>query len=156
MYANIFCTISNGNQYNAASAAQHNIGGIRVTDTELIALLKGGGENAIYMIADGFSGYVMTVIRNLAGRALSPQDMEELCSDVFFRLWQHRDSLEESLGLKPYLSVCARNAVKNRLRSLKAPHEDIDDLDIPSALSVEHTAELHEMTEQLKKALAEL
>ena len=135
---------------------QVQIGGIQVTDNRLAALLKGGDEGVIYIIADRFSGYVMTVIRNLAGSALSPQDMEELCSDVFFKLWQHRDGLDVSLGLKPYLSVCARNAVKNRLRSLKAPAGDIDDIDIPSGLSVEHTAELHEMTEQLKNALAEL
>ena len=127
-----------------------------MADNELIARLKGGGESVIYIIAGEFSGYVMTVIRNFAGGALSPQDMEELCSDVFFKLWQHRESLDESFGLKPYLSVCAKNAVKNRLRSLKAPPEDIDDLDIPSELSVEHTAELHEMMEHLNSALAAL
>lgn len=127
-----------------------------MTDNELTAQLKSGDESVVYIIADRFSGYVMTVIRNLAGRALSPQDMEELCSDVFFRLWQHREGLEESMGLKPYLSVCARNAVKNRLRSLKAPTEDIDEIDIPSGLTVERMAELHEMTLHLKNALAEL
>ena len=127
-----------------------------MTDNELISQLKDNSENVIYIIADGFSGYVMTVIRNFAGGALSPQDMEELCSDVFFKLWQHRENLDESFGLKPYLSVCAKNAVKNRLRSLKAPCEDIDDFDIPSELSVERTAELHEMMEHLRNALREL
>ena len=127
-----------------------------MTDNELITQLKGGGDGVIYIIADRFSGYVMTVIRNFAGGLLSPQDMEELCSDVFFKLWQYREGLESSFGLKPYLSVCAKNAVKNRLRGLKAPHDDIDDLDIPSPLSVEHTAELHEMTQALYNALAEL
>ena len=135
---------------------RNDIGGIHVTDNELIAGLKSGGESVIYIISAEFSGYVMTVIRNFAGGALSPQDMEELCSDVFFKLWQHRKSLDESLGLKPYLSVCAKNAVKNRLRSLKAPTEDIDDVDVPSALSVEHLAELHEMMEHLHTALSEL
>ena len=131
-----------------------------MTDNELINLLKSGGEDVIYIISDRFSGYVMTVIRNFSGGALSQQDAEELCSDVFFRLWQHRDNLDESFGLKPYLSVCAKNAVKNRLRSLKAPPENIDDIigdiDIPSELSVERTAELHEMMEHLSSALAEL
>ena len=127
-----------------------------MTDSELIAELKAGGESVIYIISGEFSGYVMTVIRNFAGGALSPQDIEELCSDVFFKLWQHRDSLDESFGLKPYLSVCAKNAVKNRLRSLKVPPDDIDDIDIPSELSVEHIAELHEMMGHLKNALSEL
>ena len=127
-----------------------------MTDNELIPLLKSGDDSAVYIIADRFSGYVMTVIRNFAGGVLSHQDMEELCSDVFFRLWQHRNSLDESFGLKPYLSVCAKNAVKNRLRSMKIPNEDIDELDIPSELSVEHTAELHEMMMALNIALGTL
>ena len=127
-----------------------------MTDSELIARLKSGDENVIYIISGEFSGYVLTVIRNFSGGVLSSQDMEELCSDVFFGLWQHRMGLEESFGLKPYLSVCAKNAVKNRLRSLKAPHEDIDELDIPDRLSVEHTAELHEMMELLNNALTDL
>lgn len=127
-----------------------------MTDSGLINLLKSGGESVIYKISDEFSGYVLTVIRNFAGGALSPQDIEELCSDVFFKLWQHRESLDESIGLKPYLSVCAKNAVKNRLRSMKAPPEDIDDIDVPSELSVEHMAELHEMMEHLNNALRSL
>ena len=131
-------------------------GGIRVTDSELIVKLKSGDESVIYIISGEFSGYVLTVIRNFSGGTLSPQDMEELCSDVFFKLWQHREDLDESFGLKPYLSVCAKNAVKNRLRSLKAPHEDIDEIDIPSDLSVEHTAELHEMMKHLNNALGSL
>lgn len=127
-----------------------------MADTELITELKNGGESVLYRISGEFSGYVLTVIRNFAGGALSPQDIEELCSDVFFNLWQHRGNLDEHLGLKPYLSVCAKNAVRNRLRSLKAPQEDIDGLDIPSDLSVEHSAELHEMMGHIHSALAEL
>ena len=127
-----------------------------MTDSELIVRLKSGDESVIYIISGEFSGYVLTVIRNFSGGTLSSQDMEELCSDVFFKLWQHREDLNESFGLKPYLSVCAKNAVKNRLRSLKAPHEDIDELDIPDELSVEHMAELHEMMEHLNKALESL
>ena len=127
-----------------------------MTDNGLIAALKANGESVRYKISDEFSGYVCTVIRNFAGGALSAQDIEELCSDVFWQLWLHRENLDESFGLKPYLSVCAKNAVKNRLRSMKIPPEDIDEVDIPSELSVERTAELHEMMEQLNHALTEL
>lgn len=127
-----------------------------MAENGLIAELKSGGESVLYRIVGEFSGYVLTVIRNFAGGALSAQDIEELCSDVFFRLWHHREDLDESLGLKPYLSVCAKNAVKNRLRQLKQPLDDIDELIIPSELSVEKTAELNEMMEHLNNALTEL
>ena len=127
-----------------------------MSDNVLIAELKSGGESVLYKIVDGFSGYVFTVIRNFAGGALSAQDMEELCSDVFYKLWLHREKLDEKLGLKPYLSVCAKNAVKNRLRQLKRPLDDIDEAEIPSELSVEKTAELNEMMNCINNALAEL
>ena len=127
-----------------------------MSDNVLIAELKSGGESVLYKIVDGFSGYVFTVIRNFAGGALSAQDIEELCSDVFYKLWLHREDLDEELGLKPYLSVCAKNAVKNRLRQLKRPLDDIDELEIPSELSVEKTAELNEMMSCINNALMEL
>ena len=122
----------------------------------MIAELKGSGESALYRIVGEFSGYVMTVIRNFAGGALSAQDMEELCSDVFYKLWLHRENLDEKYGLKPYLSVCAKNAVKNRLRQLRQPYDDIDGLELPSELSVEKTAELNEMMRHINNALTEL
>ena len=129
-------------------------------DKRLIDELKSGSEAALYQISGGFSGYVMTVIRNFSGGRLAPQDIEELCGEVFWQLWLHRENLDGSFGLKPYLSVCAKNAVKNRLRSVKITPEDIDDADIPSelstGLSVERVAELHEMMEHLNKALSEL
>ena len=127
-----------------------------MAESGLIAELKSGGESVLYRIVGEFSGYVMTVIRNFAGGILSAQDIEELCSDVFFQLWLHRETLDERLGLKPYLSVCAKNAVKNRLRQLKQLPDDIDGLDIPSELSVEKAAELHELMEQLNSALTKL
>ena len=125
-------------------------------DNILIAELKSGSEAALYRLSDEFSGYVMTVIRNFSGGRLPQQDIEELCSEVFWQLWLHRENLDEKYGLKPYLSVCAKNAVRNRLRSMKITPGNIDDADIASELSVERAAELHEMMEHLNKALSEL
>lgn len=125
-------------------------------DNRLIDELKSGSEAALYWLSDKFSGYVLTVLRNFSGGRLPPQDIEELCGEVFWQLWQHRDNLDAGLGLKPYLSVCAKNAVKNRLRSMKIQPDNIDDTDISSELSVERLAELHEMMEHLNKALSEL
>lgn len=122
----------------------------------LIAALREGSEEALCEIVDKFSGYVCTVLRNFSGGALSSQDIEELCSDVFYSLWKHRANLEAEMGLRAYLSVCAKNAVKNRLRSLKPSSEDIDEAEITSGLSIERTAELNDMMRELQKALETL
>lgn len=132
---------SEGQNPDPSVVQQEFIGGIEVTESSLIAELKSGDESVLYKIV---------------GEVLCAQDIEELCSDVFYRLWLHRENLDERFGIKPYLSVCAKNAVKNRLRQLKRPPDDIDELDIPSEFSVEKAAELHEMMEQLNGALAEL
>lgn len=127
-----------------------------MTDRELINAMAAGDESALYKLSGAYSAYVCTVIRNFSGGMLSVQDTEELCSDVFFNLWQHRDRLDEDIGLKPYLSVCARNAAKNRLRSLKQPQEDIDELEVASNVDIERAAELNAMMRCLDRALAEL
>lgn len=127
-----------------------------MTDSERIFALATGDENALYEISGAFSAYVCTVIRNFSGGVLSAQDVEELCSDVFFNLWEHRGRLNAETGLKPYLSVCAKNAVKNRLRALNKSIESIDELDIASNIDIERAAELHAMMRCLDRALSEL
>lgn len=131
-------------------------------ENELIAALKSeDGEQALYKILDMFSGYVCTVLRNFSGGSLSAEDTEELCFDVFRQLWFHRENLHEDVGLKPYLSVCAKNAVRNRFRSLNSharDAENIDDIEelLPSEFSIERTAELNEMMTELHKAVKTL
>lgn len=117
--------------------------------------MAAGDESALYKLSDAFSAYVCTVIRNFSGGMLSAQDTEELCGDVFFNLWEHRGRLDAEIGLKPYLSVCAKNAVKNRLRSLRQ-HESIDELEIASDINIERAAELNAMMRCIERALAEL
>lgn len=127
-----------------------------MTDEELINAMAAGDESALYKISGEYSAYVSTVMRNFSGGNLSAQDLEELCSDVFFNLWQHRARLDIQIGLKPYLSVCAKNAVRNRLRSSKQPLEDIDDVEIASNIDIERAAELNAMMRCLDSALSEL
>ncbi len=127
-----------------------------MTDKELIYAMAAGDEKALYEISRAYSAYVCTVIRNTSGGLLSAQDTEELCSDVFFNLWKHRERLDAEIGLKPYLSVCARNAAKSRLRALKQPYEDVDELEIASNLDVERAAELNAMMRCIDSALSEL
>lgn len=129
---------------------------MKPTEQRLAERLKNGDAAALGKIIDAFSGYVCAVIRNFSRGALSEQDIDELCSDVFYRLWQKRDNLDAELGLKAYLSAIARNAVKNRLRSQKPPAEDIDELDIADDFSIVELAERRELMRALYEALETL
>ena len=85
-------------------------------EKQLAAKLKKGDTAALKEIIDCYTGYIRTVIRNFSRGTLSEQDIDELCSDVFFSLWQHRKTLDVNIGFRSYLSAAARNAVKDRDR----------------------------------------
>ena len=125
-------------------------------EKQLAVKLKKGDTAALKEIIDCYTGYVRTVIRNFSRGTLSEQDIDELCSDVFFSLWQHRGSLDVNIGFRSYLSAAARNAVKDRFKSAKPPCEDISELEIPSGFPVEDAADMHEMLRCLDKGLSTL
>ncbi|MCM1165339.1 MAG: sigma-70 family RNA polymerase sigma factor [Lachnospiraceae bacterium] len=125
-------------------------------ETRLAVKLKKGDTAALKETIDRYTGYVRTVIRNFSRGAFSEQDIDELCADVFFALWQHREALDESVGFRSYLSASARNAVKDRFKSAKPPCEDISELELPSGFSVEDTALLNETLRCLDEGLSTL
>lgn len=128
-------------------------------EERLAEKLKKGSPSALEKIIDAYSGYVCTVIRNFARESLSESDIDEICADVFFKLWQHRENLDPSFGLRPYLSAAARNAVKNRFRSDKTQAfsgGDISELEIADDLRVEEQAELNRAVDCLNEGLKEL
>lgn len=126
-------------------------------EQRLAAALKKGDTAALAKIIDGYAGYVCAVIRNFARGALTEEDIDELCGDVFFGLWEHREGLDVELGLKAYLSAMARNAVKNRFRSAKPPTVDIEELpELADNFSVEHKAELNELMRELDRLIKAL
>lgn len=129
---------------------------MQTKEKQLAVKLKKGDTAALKEIIDCYTGYVRTVIRNFSRGTFSEQDIDELCLDVFFSLWQHRENLDARIGFRSYLSAVARNAVKDRFKSAKPPCEDISELEIPDDFSVEETAQLHEMLRCLDKGLEQL
>ncbi|MBD5114981.1 MAG: sigma-70 family RNA polymerase sigma factor [Ruminococcaceae bacterium] len=128
-------------------------------EERLAEKLKKSSAAALEKIIDGYSGYVCAVIRNFSRESLSENDIDELCGDVFFKLWQHRENLDPKLGLRPYLSAAARNAVKNRFRRNKAQmlsDGDISEFEIADDFEVAEQAELNELISCLKEGLREL
>lgn len=127
-----------------------------IKEKRLAEELKNGSTAALEKIIDGLSGYVCTVIRNFSRGTLSEEDIDEICCDVFFGLWEHRESLNAEIGLRAYLSAMSRNAVKNRFRISEPLLEDISEPEITSNFSVEDRAELNEMMRCLSEALETL
>lgn len=131
----------------------------RHNEKRLAEELKQGSTAALNEIMDGLSGYVCTVVRNFSRGTLSEDEIDELAVDVFFKLWQNRERLDEEIGLRAYLSAMARNAVKNRFRDMpeiSLPPEDISELELSDGSSVEEQAELNEAMRCLDEGLQTL
>ncbi|MBD5128413.1 MAG: sigma-70 family RNA polymerase sigma factor [Ruminococcaceae bacterium] len=129
---------------------------MQTKERRLAAALKKGDTAALAKIIDGYAGYVCAVIRNFSRGVFTEEDIDELCSDVFFGLWEHRGGLDPELGLKAYLSAIARNAVKNRFRSVKPPTVNIEELELADDFSVEYKAELGELMRELDSLIKAL
>lgn len=89
-------------------------------------LARGSGQALEYAISK-YSAYVVTVIHNRSSGYLTPEDEEEIASDVFFSLWQNANRISPG-HLKPWLGSVAKNKTTDRLRSRKitVPFEDND------------------------------
>lgn len=81
-----------------------------------LGAMKRGSEAALEWFIRRYAPYVSAVILNVSGGVLSPEDREEICSDVFLALWNGAGKVRPGKA-KAYLGAVARNLTKNRLRS---------------------------------------
>ena len=86
-----------------------------MTEQQALALLRQKDPAGLAWFIDHYTPYVGTVIWNIIGRAMTAQDAEELCSDVFVALWQQSDMLRPD-KLRGYLGSIARHKAYSALR----------------------------------------
>lgn len=82
-------------------------------DSQLVTLLKQGDADAFEKVFYGFSDrlyyFAMRYLR-------SQHDAEEIVQDVFVKLWENRENLNENLSFSGYLFTIARNTIFNQNR----------------------------------------
>ena len=78
-------------------------------------------------IVDEYSGYIYTIIQNMAANIFNQEDIEEIISDTFFILWKNQNKIDKEKSLSSYIAGIARNLVKERLR--KTNKNIINDLE---------------------------
>jgi len=89
-----------------------------VEDRELYELIKSDSEEGLYQLICKYKRFVWNITSKvLYGRY---QDIEECVSDVFFRFWEHRHSLNINDGsIKGLLACMARNTAINYYKRIK-------------------------------------
>lgn len=74
-------------------------------------------EREFEKIIDGYTAYVLAVISKVAKERLNQEDIEELASDVFAKLWERKNELNIQEGKeKAYIGASARNHTLNLLK----------------------------------------
>lgn len=117
-----------------------------------------GEQDAFRRLFDKYGTYVVAVTVKVAGGALQEQDIEEISSDVFAKLWKKGPELRLSNGsLKNLIGVMARNCTLNALRSKNrslADQLDEETVSCPSAFC--SSAEDRYMEQETAAALWEV
>ena len=99
-------------------------------ELELIRRLKKKDQEALEEIIRLFHQYAAAIISRILYGQADRIDKQGVINDVFFRLWEHADSIDPEKGgsLKSYIGALARNtaiAEKKKLRNTVSLEEDI-------------------------------
>ncbi len=125
-----------------------------MTDSEVIALLENRSEKGLSELSKKFTRLIMKISRGLLS---SQTDVEECVNDTLLAVWNAIPP-DKPDNLAAYVAKIARRKAINRLRYNKSTVRDPDlltELDecLPSNSSVEHKAELSELTAALDEWL---
>ncbi len=82
-------------------------------DEKIISLLKAGDieafEKVFFSFANRLYYFALRYLRN-------EQDAEEIVQDVFVKIWENKENLNEHLSFSGYLFTIARNTIFNQNR----------------------------------------
>ena len=108
-------------------------------------------------IIDEYSGYIYSIIRNMANEYLSQEDIEEIVSDTFFILWKNADKLEDDRILSSYIAGITKNLVKEKSRVININY-DISEYEniIQDNVKVDMICEQREKVNVLEKTVKQL
>ena len=125
-------------------------------EADSIERMKTGDPAGLTALIDRYVPYVSVVVWNILRGAMSPEDAEEVVSDVFLAAWDQADCLTAG-HVKGWLGAVARNKAKNKLRQLgqTVPLEERF-LDIPDLTSPAEGIEREEERRLVRQAVEAL
>lgn len=131
-----------------------------MTDSDLIALLRKGDDNAFSIIYNRYWGKVCNFSRLYI---TSDADIEDIVQQVFLKLWNYRKSLREDESFEGFLFIATRNLIFSHIR--KSFNEDAYKLTVLDAIDeseegddygVQEELEANELKEYIEMLLCEL
>ena len=91
-----------------------------MNEKELLQLLNKDPGRAIHEMINAYGDSISTICRNFLYDC-SEDDIEETIADTYINFWRNKDKfkLDKRYSLKSYLYAIARNAARDKRRSLK-------------------------------------
>ena len=100
-------------------------------EAAILRKMRAGDPAGLSALMDSYVPYVSVVVWNILRGAMSPEDGEEVVSDVFLAAWDQAANIQAG-HVKGWLGAVAQNKAKSKLRQIgrTVPLED-NMLDIP-------------------------
>lgn len=126
-------------------------------DIELLNEIAKRNQNAFQTILTKYNRYVAAVVSRVGGNSLTPQDIEEICSDIFVMIWEKSNMIQlKNSSLKSYIGMMARNHTLNVLRTKNRIKEDGFEDDTVISLSAEESYIAENEAELLNQIIDDL
>ncbi len=123
---------------------------------ETIEQLKQHNDSALEEIIQAYTPYISTIVYNVSRGAISTEDIEEVCADVFITLWKNTDNIKPDT-LKGYLAVIAKSRAKDKLRTKKNINiTDIEDAELSDEYSLADDLDNSELSRELRSCVSDL
>ena len=113
----------------------------KMNDLDLLNGIKKRDISSYENLIDKYAPYIARVVYRVSQGNLSNEDIEEISSDVFFKIWQSSHKINmDSDNLKAYLGTIARNKTIDLLRSKNKTYEfPLDEIAISTHETPEKT-----------------
>ena len=106
-------------------------------ESMILQNIKAGDPSGLKALMECYVPYISVIVWNILRDAMSPQDAEEVVSDVFLAAWEQAADLKAG-HVKGWLGTVARNKAKNKLRQMGRTislEENSVDIPAPNDLS---------------------
>ncbi|MDR2129710.1 MAG: RNA polymerase sigma-70 factor [Odoribacteraceae bacterium] len=102
--------------YDERKFSRHERSGLVEVSNEMLEALRAGDREAFDRIYSYFFSPLKVFLKALLGSA---DQAEDVCQELFTRLWQHRYQIDPGKNFRSYLYTVAKNLAMNNLRGRK-------------------------------------
>lgn len=115
--------------------------------------IKAGDPSGLKALIERYVPYISVIVWNILRDAMSPQDAEEVVSDVFLAAWEQAADLKAG-HVKGWLGTVARNKAKNKLRQMgRTISLEENSVDIPAPNDLSEAMEQDEERRLVRQAV---